>query len=446
MTNALDAFTPEQVSAAIAATALGMGDEGRERERLRTFIDAGQPELIFPALGVYSILTTRLGEAIHELERLARKAQRYGTGRITWTMVGEHRERRRTASGRSYTVELTDVHVEGDTPRVGDYKFLARGEITPGGVIVDTVPGAALPAGARELMATGECQHCHNKRQRRDVFLVQDPAGQLVQVGRTCLRDYLGTDTPGGIAARFRFERELRELSDEWCGGRGSGESALELLAVTSAAIRLWGWVPKSAPESSGQPTASAIGCWFYVHPGDDAGREQRRALEEALGDSDWDEAQATLEWVASPDAGDSDYIENLRVILGGGMVEARRRGYACSAVAARQRYLGRLALRRRERAAAAESQWVGREGERLRGLELTLLSNRSWTGAYGLTVLYKFADKAGNRLAWFSSGGADLDVGRTYLMDATVKAHSEHEGARETQLTRARVLDERSE
>ena len=49
---------------------------------------------------------------------------------------------------------------------------------------------------------------------------------------------------------------------------------------------------------------------------------------------------------------------------------------------------------------------------------------------------------REGNVMSWFSSGGAELEPGGQYVMDATVKAHSEFQGVPETQLTRAKVKE----
>lgn len=113
--------------------------------------------------------------------------------------------------------------------------------------------------------------------------------------------------------------------------------------------------------------------------------------------------------------------------------------------MAAYQRHLGKLAERQREAEAAASSpsSHLGEVGERLRGLRLRCESARGMDSHWGTTILYKFHDRAGNVLSWFSSGGAELEPGAEYLVDATVKGHGEFRGVAETQLTRARVLEE---
>jgi hypothetical protein len=448
-------FTPEQIDAAIEAEVADWErffdepatEEGRETRRRfhRANVSQGHLGALKRYLGVFPVLTYRLEEAVLALHKLAKKAERYGTGKITWKIGEFYKETHRNSEGRKVTLSYTDLILEGlEAPRVGDFTFIAKAEITEDGVIVDTVPGEAIPAGAREKLATGCCEHCHNNRQRKDVFLVREAGGKVVQVGRTCLRDYMGTDTPASVAARFRWERELLGFDEEF-GGRGKAlpDAAEELLAVTAAAIRIWGWVPKSAPESAGEPTALRIAVWYWCSPSDKKGQADRKALGDALEEKDWETARATMEWVATPEAGDSEYIQNLRVILAAGAVAPKRRGYACSAVAAYQRHLGALEQQRRQKEEAANnpSTWVGEKGERLKGLKLLCESAREMPSRFGLTILYKLKDEDGNLYSWFSSGGADMDPGHEYTLDATVKDHGEYRGVRETQLTRAKVL-----
>ena len=122
-------------------------------------------------------------------------------------------------------------------------------------------------------------------------------------------------------------------------------------------------------------------------------------------------------------------------------MVEDKRRGYACSAVAAYQRHVGKLEAYKRQAAETVHSAHQGVVGERLGGISLTVLSNRGFSGAYGDTILYKMKDEKGNMFSWFASGNVSMETGKTYRLDATVKAHSEYNGVKETQLTRGKVL-----
>ena len=158
---------------------------------------------------VITIIADRLPEAVKALKKLAAKAERYGTPTIAWSVGSPRPEGRLDSTGRKITVMVTDVTLGAlEAPRVGAFRFLARLERTPAGTIIDSIPGVTLPERFRH--STGECEHCSKVRDRKHLFVVQEGDLPPVQVGRTCLRDFMGTDTPESVASRFRWEREFR--------------------------------------------------------------------------------------------------------------------------------------------------------------------------------------------------------------------------------------------
>lgn len=82
---------------------------------------------------------------------------------------------------------------------------------------------------------------------------------------------------------------------------------------------------------------------------------------------------------------------------------------------------------------------YVGEVGTRLT-LDLTaavLLT--SWYNDFGTTYLYKFADEAGNVFIWYASRPIELQERMT--LKATIKAHNERNGVKQTVLTRCKVV-----
>lgn len=402
----------------------------------------------------FDILLERRDQLLEKLEKLAKKAKRYGAEGISWTVSEpfEKVERRTMWDGSVRKVRRTyiNVKVSGPAPRVGAFTFLARIEHTKAGNLVDLVPGQELPD-LRFRTAAPHCDHCSTARDRKETFLVRHESGTLAQVGRSCLRDYMGTDNPAHIAWRFQWEREAREmLWDEEREGRGGKLyfSTLEVVALTLAAVRLWGWCSKGQAQNTEDltPTIKYVEAVLYAETNPKTGKptEDRARLEAELKPEDWEEARRVLDWAKDGGAGSGDYAHNLAVLCATDEVEPKRGGFVASAVSAKARADEAELRRTREREDAKDRQWIGAPGDRLKGLELTFDSQRTVGGGYyGNTYLMKFRDASGNVLTWFSSVCFSLRPGEKVKLDGTVKAHNEYNGAKETVLTRCKIMCE---
>jgi hypothetical protein len=51
--------------------------------------------------------------------------------------------------------------------------------------------------------------------------------------------------------------------------------------------------------------------------------------------------------------------------------------------------------------------------------------------------------DDKGNQFKWFASKYSGMEVGKTYKIRGTVKAHDEYQGRKQTALTRCKVEGE---
>lgn len=400
----------------------------------------------------FDILAERRGEVEEKLQKLAKKAKRYGAEDIRWT-VSEPFDKVEVrtmwdGSKRKVRRSYVNLKVTGPAPRVGPYTFLARIEHSAAGNIVDLVPGQELPDLSYRTAAP-QCDHCHTARDRKETFLVRHEEGTLAQVGRSCLRDYMGTDNPANIAWRFQWEREAREtLWDEEREGRGGKLyfSTVEVLALTLAAVRIWGWCSKGQAENTDDltPTIRYVEAVLYAETEGRSGKptQDRKRLEAELKDEDWTRAEEVRTWAAEGGAGSGDYAHNLAVLCSLDEVEPKRGGFVASAVAAKARADEAELRRTREREAAKDRQWIGSLGERLKDIPVTFESSRSIGGYYGTTFLMKFRDDQDNVLTWFSSNCFAMNPGERALLDGTVKAHNEYNGAKETQLTRCKLKE----
>lgn len=103
------------------------------------------------------------------------------------------------------------------------------------------------------------------------------------------------------------------------------------------------------------------------------------------------------------------------------------------------EHYMERKAREEQRANTENTSAYVGEVGTRLT-LDLTaavLLT--SWYNDFGTTYLYKFADEAGNVFIWYASRPIELQERMT--LKATIKAHNERNGVKQTVLTRCKVV-----
>lgn len=383
---------------------------------------------------LYGILTCRVGELVAELEKMNRKAARYGCEPLSWVISEKRTEKRYSEiTDREIDVDVVDVTMSSiDGPKVGDYQFVAMLELIGDQVMINKVPGEAdLPE--RFRTNAGQCDHCERKRARKQAYIVRDREGNLVQVGRSCLRDFLGTDSPKSIEWRFSQFARFRDINED--GGYGSfGEFTAdlrELLTLTACAVRLWGWVPSAARDIN-TPTIDRVQAVFWSDT--PSSKEIKAQIVDALEDRDSDTAQAVIDWVKGADSS-SDYINNLQITLAQKVLPSKRWALAASAIAAYDRDL-RI---RKERESQPISKWIGEAGDKV-VTEVKVESFRTFETQFGLSGLYKMVDSEGNKISWFTTT-KPLEQGDTANVQFTVKGKNEFKGVKETQVKRLKVI-----
>lgn len=341
------------------------------------------------------------------------------------------------------------VTVDGARPKLNGWSFLGTLEVIrdeDGGVLgnmVRNVPGCELPEEYRQTAP--HCDHCQVQRNWKETFVVRHDDGTTKQVGRNCLRDFLGHADPDQIAAFAEILITLGEMcecaeDEEWEMGGGAGwmprrfniEAILERVA---AIIRMDGWKPRVYEHKS---TASTLRAWLY--PIDKQDREAM-ARRFAITNADQITARETLAWMQSlgEDGGRiSDYESNLNLLSRAGAVEDKALGFVASAVSAYLRAHDQVLRTEKERTV---SQYLGAEKERLE-MVLTLQLARYSDGMYGTTTFCKFHDERGNVIVWWASGSIDMAQGTIIKAKATIKEHKEYEGVKQTYVSRLKVVE----
>jgi hypothetical protein len=388
-----------------------------------------------------------------KVAKINARAERKGfTGRLVLT--SEPAERTYNHNGFSITEHGFRVLLGGEAPSYNGARLLAALDIEEGGFIVRTAPG--VESIDRSTLRPGYCDHCKTNRPRNRTFVVEAADGTQVQVGSTCIKDYLGWDTTISFISTEEAERELD------FGGFGGGERTYDVdsvLAVAWAATSTLGFVPSQSYD--GLPTRKIVAMVL----GTPTAHEQKVHEAEILAVAA--KAQGSAERAAEVKAfilsdefsGSGEYVQNLKVLCSGSTVKDSNLGFLASAPQAHLRYLGQQAERKAE-AEVTVNEHVGQVKDKVE-VNVTIVGIRYIDGAYGMTTLYTFRADTGHTYKWFSSAGitnlrptgrfgydgteiydyVEAEVGETLRIKGTIKDHDEYQGRKATVLTRCKEV-----
>lgn len=361
---------------------------------------------------------------------------------------------------------VIDLDVFTDAAKLAGWDFLAVVEPLTGGNLIRNVPGARVADGELEPYRTGDiaCDHCAKKRRRAETFVVRsdgsvpgvdagasdrDQPGRPLyrQVGRTCLRDFLGGKDAASILWLLSIEREIREVGDDDGEGWGADSTdrsldMLEFLTWTAASIRIVGWTSKAEADARGTSSTSSRALYLITPQGVGfAGQwnEARRAHQWT--EADVARAGAVLSWAKGlPES--SDYERNLKLVASQPRLYSKHAGILASAIPAFDRETGRAI----ERAARAQgqpgsSEHVGEVGKRS-DYELVIERIADVETDYGMLHIHTMRDASGNAVVWKTTSKR-LEVHTRIKARGTVKRHAEYKGEKQTELSRVNVLEE---
>jgi len=359
----------------------------------------------------------------------ARAEKRGLAGRLVLTAEPVHVVET-NALGFTVEYDAFDCLITGDAPKYGEWTFLARLDWdASAGLIVNSAPG--IDRVDRSTLREGWCDHCKTARVRNNTYLVRsDVTGRQLQVGGTCLKDFLGWSA----SIAWLDAPEESELGD-WCGAGGVFEySAETVLAVAWAVVKAYGFRPSRMIDSTAQNVRTAL------YPGRDKWTREFAAMIRPLAAEATERARELQAFLLS-DAfgGDSDYVLNLKSLAGAQAVNPRYIGILASAPQAWARSQERDLVRRAER--SRPSEWIGAEKDKI--TFTGVIESLRWISTdFGSTALYMLRNaETGNIVKWFASRPAlGEETGVMVTITGTVKKLDEYNGVKATVLTRCKL------
>lgn len=376
--------------------------------------------------------------------RLARKAVRLGLPSPSYTVTGERRETAKvyeisegeTRYSHDEDVVVHDIEISGLEPVVlPGWNFVASVETVKGAENMLYPAPAWLDRVPVEFRSTGcRCDHCNVRRDRVKTYVVHN-GSEFKQVGSTCLQDFLGANSPERVADLFAFYGEIVHDLDalyaaERAGWEG-GNAAHDLLYTAAKSIevqKVHGWLSKSkAYEQGGTSTAERVRC---------SGRGDYSPDEDSLAKA----GEAIAYFAALPkEENEPELTYKLRLLACAGYCSDKSFGLACALWAcykvAKDKEARELAKQRQRET----SQHLWTVGQRVKGIEATVLRVYGYDTEWGYQVKTILEDAAGNVLVAKDLGHEE---GQRVRFTATVKDHSEYDGVKQTNLLRAAKIE----
>lgn len=434
----------------------------------------------------FAVLLGRKSEVEGALTALVKRATRKGIpGVLSWTWGKAYQDEvrapnmdgvppttsaRLSADASSWIIPVARVTLDlvGETPRLNGWRFVATLQHLDGENIVRCLAGEEIPASYRTRGSV--CDHCRASRRRNDTYVLRHDDGHMMQVGSSCLQDFLGGDDAAMIAAKAEILALAASVISGDDEGFGSGEGADRLLAnylpIVAWVVRVEGWKSRTVAREQGG-FASADRAWALMTDAEACRKAACVPSAEDIATGEGAEAWADAITDEAVQSSSSDYLHNLRAVCRTGQVSFRTAGIAASAVTAFQRFIGQ------ERAKAEKASQpsldihvgnvgekitfglaakVGKKGQPLKGsptvlslLPVVLDFVTGYETDFGYTTVLKFKTAEGATLVWKASGDAGVgrdDVGKKYTLSGTVKAHTDYKGAKQTLMTRCAVSE----
>jgi len=399
-----------------------------------------------------------------KIEKINKRATKNKLPNITLEIVGEFMKRIEGDSPKDFReIPYLKVKVSGDTPRIAGYKFIATIEHQEGGNIIRTVPGEE---GSTKIKAFYEakphyCDHCKKIRRRIDTFIIKkEDTGDLRQIGRNCLADFLGGVDPKAVLWYFDNRNDILKVvedAEKQAGAKGvRAEQFVDiknLLKVASAVISKRGYISqKKAQEiaakhdGAGIPTTAQDVRWavFYRSPAGMKLSDKEQELlniADSAGPEDEQKAQQVLQWFQALPAEQkqsNEFMHNVDVLVKGGKVNPRNVGYAIALFPVYARAMDQIKPKGEQ--PKKSNEWIGQPGQKIPATKVNVIRTRVISGQYGSTQIVSMEDEQGNMYVWFNNSANDLDEGKSYTIVGTIKKHDEFNGRKQTHLTRVKA------
>lgn len=361
-------------------------------------------------INIYSIYED---EFFERLEAVNKRAMKKGLPQLTATT---HRER--NDDNRLVTIIQMDDYL----PQFDNWKMLAAIDFIGGEMLVRNAPNRE--AVRSELTNDPKrCDHCQTRHPRKYAFQIQHKDGTLMQIGKSCLADFLGKNAATMITDFWLedFVASYGNLSDPDDMGFGRFPKHLNLflyLSYVKLSIDAYGWCSRTKAREHNEyaidrfltPTADHA----HVIMWKDKARREAEYLAKNNKSRTHFKIKDAIEW-AKEQSG-NDYLETIASIARLDIVPMKYDGFAASILSAYNRHLEyeREKAEQRKNAENAPKGRVTVTGK--------IISFKEKSTAYGFTMkMIALTDQGWKLYVMLPSAISEAEVGNRVEMVVTV-------------------------
>ena len=396
---------------------------------------------------VYVIPRYKMNEMEKKIKRMSAKAKRMGLEEFTMEIIGEEFKTFTFEYNNKFTLAFDVVKVSGEAPQIEGYKIIAMIERANGENIVTRLDEESSVSTEYLASIDTSCNHCNNNRARKYIFVLENENGELMQVGKACLKDYSNSNYSAESIANYYsgldglFEFEKVDEGDIIPGGPGWSEVQIPVEHILVYSMYLTdavGYIPAS---HIGITTKSQVYNALF----------EPKKLKKTISLPEFEELREKYkntieEMVAYYQGldGGNEYIHNLKALLSGRTVYWKHAGYLISAYYSYQKTMEKKENEEKARIAEGtkderESKFVGEVGVR-DTFALTYTKTVSYEGAFGTGYMYFFRDKDENVFMWGTNKFLEFEKNEELEIIGTIKEHKEYKDIKQTIITRCKI------
>jgi hypothetical protein len=392
-----------------------------------------------------------------ELVRLQQKAQKLGLPEPQMRFTGNEKifelpvyQDGEEVRGVTLPALKREVKFSGGMPRFDGAKFIAKIDHEKQSDdtylnLVATPQGDQSPIlkkwGGDLHVCTPSCEHCDTNRERKTTFIVEDK-GELKQIGSTCVDDFIGKKTLAQVIGSFDLHSFFQKDNywDEMDQDFGNGGKEpiwfpiQTFIEMADYLTRTKGFFKSDQEFATRDVILSAI-----QHPSK-APAELRGMVYQAFDENNTTPSKNDYKKMHSFFSGmqsDSTYVKNIQSLLQREYLRLDNRlstGILASVPSAYHRHVEKTNPNNEP----VKNEAFGKKGAR-GSLKLRVNGIEDNPHAEYPYIKYRMTDDDGRKMVWKASypGTRALKVGGTFVLNATIKNHSEFKGTHYTSLSR---------